>query len=388
MKVLLVHDFYQTLGGEDAVALAEKQLLESRVDRLHFYERRNIEINDYGLGKKIAFPIHTVYSLRTRREVKDIAKQFQPDFAYIHNVFPLISPSLYHTLHSLQIPMLQVLHDFRFFCPNGWFYTQGQICERCKSGNYMNAIRYRCLRDSYLLSGLYSLSLGANRAAGVLNKIDAIICLTEFSRQKLIEIGLPEGKLHIKPNFIDSSVIRASPGRGKYVLYLGRLSAEKGLWTLVRAFEQLSGINLKIMGGGPLEMSLRTYVEERGIKNIDLLGFKQGAEKWQILEESLFVIVPSEWYETFCMSALEAFAAGKPVVASNLGSLPYVIEDGKSGILFEPGNVADLIDKVNHLVANPSDIAAMGWHARELAETKYSPERSYETLREIAAKVQ
>jgi len=388
MKILLVHDFYQTLGGEDAVALAEKQLLEARVDRLHFYERRNVEINDYGLGEKMAFPIHTVYSLRTKREVTDIAKQFQPDFAYVHNVFPLISPSLYHTLHSLKIPILQVLHDFRFFCPNGWFYTQGQICERCKHGNYINAVRYRCLRHSYALSALYSLSLGFNRMAGVLRKIDAIICLTEFSRQKLLEIGIPERKLHIKPNFIDASVTPASPGKGNYVLYLGRLSSEKGLWTLVRGFERLSGVKLKIMGTGPLEISLRKYVEERGIKNIELVGFKQGSEKWQVLRESLFVVVPSEWYETFCMAALEAFAAGKPVVASNLGSLPYVVEDGKSGILFEPGNVEDLIEKVNHLLANPSGIASMGLHARGLAEMKYSPDQSYQTLLNIASKVQ
>jgi glycosyltransferase involved in cell wall biosynthesis len=388
MKILMVHDFYQKFGGEDAVALAEKQLLEARGARLLFYERRNVEVNDYGLGEKMAFPIHTVYSLRTKREVTHIAKQFQPDFAYVHNVFPLISPSLYHTLHSLKIPMLQVLHDFRFFCPNGWFYTQGQICERCKYGNYINAVRYRCFRDSYSLSALYSLSLGFNRMAGVLRKIDAIICLTEFSRQKLLEIGMPERKLHIKPNFIDPSVTSASPGKGNYVLYLGRLSSEKGLWTLVRGFERLSGVKLKIMGTGPLEISLRKYIEECGIKNIELVGFKEGSDKWQILRESLFVVLPSEWYEGFPMVALEAFAAGKPVVASNLGSLPFVIEDGKSGILFEPGNVEDLIEKVNHLLANPSEIAAMGLHARGLVETKYSPDRSYKTLLDISSKVQ
>ncbi len=388
MKILLVHDFYQTFGGEDAVALAEKQLLEAHGARLLFYERRNVEVNDYGLGEKMAFPIDTVYSLRTKREVTDIAKQFQPDFAYVHNVFPLISPSLYHTLHSLKIPMLQVLHDFRLFCPNGWFYTQSQICERCKYGNYINAVRYRCFRDSYSLSALYSLSLGLNRMAGVLRKIDAIICLTEFSRQKLLEIGIPERKLHIKPNFIDPSVTAASPGKGNYVLYLGRLSSEKGLWTLVRGFERLNGVKLKIMGTGPLENSLREYIEERGIKNIELLGFKQGSEKWHILRESLFVVVPSEWYETFCMAALEAFAAGKPIVASNLGSLPYVIEDGESGLLFEPGNVEDLMEKVNHFLANPSEIAEMGLHARGLAETKYSPDRSYKTLLDISSKVQ
>lgn len=222
---------------------------------------------------------------------------------------------------------------------------------------------------------------------GLLEKINGFICLTEFSRQKLLEIGLPKHKLFVRPNFIDSSLPAATPGTGDYVLYLGRLSPEKGLWTLVRAFEKLKSIKLKIVGTGPLESSLRVYLRENNINNVELLGFKQGAEKWQILRDSLFLVVPSQWYETFCMVALEAYVAGKPVVASNLGSLPYVVEDGRTGLLFNPGDPDDLAEKVNHFLLNTSDMSRMGTLGRELAQTKFSPDESYKMLMDIASKI-
>ena len=387
MKILFVHDFYRNFGGEDAVALAERQMLENRGQELTLYHRHNVEVDTYSSWSRMAFPAQTIYSLRTRKEIVDLALRSRPDFAYIHNVFPLISPSLYHILHSKDIPSLQVMHDFRFFCPNGWFYTRGGICERCKHGNYLNAVRYRCYRDSHSLSALYALSIGLNRMGGLLEKINGFICLTEFSRQKLLEIGLPKHKLFVRPNFIDSSLPAATPGTGDYVLYLGRLSPEKGLWTLVRAFEKLKSIKLKIVGTGPLESSLRVYLRENNINNVELLGFKQGAEKWQILRDSLFLVVPSQWYETFCMVALEAYVAGKPVVASNLGSLPYVVEDGRTGLLFNPGDPDDLAEKVNHFLLNTSDMSRMGTLGRELAQTKFSPDESYKMLMDIASKI-
>ena len=337
---------------------------------------------------KLLFPAQVIYSGRTKRNLAKIVKERRPDIALIHNFFPLVSPSVYHVLHSFHVPIIQVIHDFRFFCPNGWFFTQGQVCERCKGGNYLSAVRFRCYRDSYLSSALAASSIGLNRLSGMLEKITAFVCLTYFLKQKLIEGGIQEGKIFIRPHFMDTSPVAPIYGKGEYALYLGRISPEKGIWTMVRAFQELKGVTLRIAGTGPMEAALRRYLKANAVENVELVGFRSGKDKSQLLADSLFVVLPSECYETFGLVVLEAYAAGKPVVASNLGSLPYVVEDGKSGILFEPGNVEDFIEKVNHLLANPSGIASMGLHARGLAEMKYSPDQSYQTFLDIASKVQ
>jgi glycosyltransferase involved in cell wall biosynthesis len=387
MKILLIHDFYQQYGGEDAVALAEQKLLEQHGEQVASYTRHNDEIKGSRFLKKLAFSSATIYSPRTTKDLTEIVERSRPDAAYIHNVFPLISPSVYHVLNAMHTRSAQVVHDFRFLCPNAWFYTRGRVCELCSRGNYLNAIRYRCYRDSYALSALYSASVGLNRLAGMFRKISAFICLTEFTRLKLLESGIPENKLFIKPNFIDATNVAPCPGSGNYVVYLGRLSSEKGVWTLVRAFEVLKDPLLKIAGTGPLEVALKSYVREKGIKNVEFVGFKTGLEKMELLRGSLFSVVPSEWYETFALVALEAYAAGKPVIGSNLGSLPYVIENGRSGLLFEPANAVDLAEKTRHLLARPSAIEVMGRYARSLVETKYGPAENYKRLMEIFSQV-
>ena len=389
MRILLVHDFYQQYGGEDAVALAERQLLQQHGDHVVFYTRHNDEINAYNFTNKLALFAQTIYSLRTREEITTVVREFDPDVAFIHNVYPLISPSVYHVLRSLNVPTVQVAHDFRPFCPNGWFYSQGRLCERCRSGNYLHGLRFRCYRNSFALTALYSLSCGLNRLARMTDKIDAFICLTEFYKRKLLEAGIPEEKLFIRPSFIDASSIQpaADVNADHHALYLGRLSAEKGIWTVVRAFEQLPEVSLVIVGTGPLEREISTYVTAKELGNIRLVGFRSGQEKWQLLRSSAFVIVPSECYENFPVVVLEAYTAGKPVVASDLGGLPYIVDDGRSGLLFESGNVEDLVGKIRHLARAPSEAASMGNYARQLVEAKYGPEQSYRTLMGIFKRV-
>ncbi len=199
MRILLIHDFYQGFGGEDAVVLAERQLLEEHGNEIILYTRHNDEIKSYKIRDKAGFVFDTIYSLRTRREIEALVRASRPDVAYIHNVFPLISPSVYHALHRLRVPMVHVAHDFRFWCPNGWFYIRDRICERCKNGNYLNAVRYCCYRNSCTLTSLYSLSVGFNRSARMIQKIAAFRCMTGFLKEKLIELGIPEEKIFVNP---------------------------------------------------------------------------------------------------------------------------------------------------------------------------------------------
>jgi glycosyltransferase involved in cell wall biosynthesis len=386
MRILLIHDFYQQFGGEDAAVLADKALLESHDQEVVSYTRENSEIRDFTLFDKLTLPAQAIYSWRTRQDVAKIIKQRRPDVAYVHNFLPLISPSVYHVLHSLHVPIIQVIHDFRFFCPNGWYFTQGQVCERCKGGNYLQAVRFRCYRDSYLSSAIVASSLGLNRLGGMLEKIDAFICLTDFLKQKLLEGGIEERKIFIKPNFIDASQVVPICGKGEYALYMGRISPEKGIWTMVRAFEKLEGITLKIAGTGPMEAEIRSYLRANRVRNVELVGFMSGKDKWQLLADSMFVVLPSECYETFGLVVLEAYAAGKPVVASRMGSLPHVVREGKSGLLFAAGESQDLAEKIGRMSNNAEEREAMGRYGRALVETEYGPGKNYELLMEICEK--
>lgn len=390
MRILLVHNFYQQFGGEDAVALAERRLLEQHGHQVFFYSRHNDDLKDYGLRNKITFFPNTIFSSRTAQEIRRVVEEFKPDVAYIHNFVPLVSPSVHHVLHALKVPVVQVMHNFRPYCPNGLFYTQGAVCEKCKGGNYLHAVRNRCCKDSYLVSALYAATFALNRAAGMVDKVDAFVCLTEFARQKMLELGIPESKLFIRPNFIETPPApqAAFNGNGKYVLFLGRLSAEKGLWTLIRAFEPFKDVELRVLGTGPLEKELRTYARDKKLHNIAFYGFRNGEDKWRLLRGCSFTVVPSEWYENFPVAVLEAYACGKPVVASNTGGLSYVVENGNTGFLFEPANVSDLRRKLEHLLARPEEAFEMGGRARRLVETRYSPQAGYESLVRIFQSVQ
>ena len=387
MNVLLAHNFYKFFAGEDSIALREKGLLESNGENVYFYSKDNTETDNYGLFEKINFFKQTVFSQTTKQEIKGLIEDFKPHVAYTHNIFPLISPSIIHTLHSQSIPCVQNVQDFRWLCPNGVFYINDKICEKCKKGAFWNSVRHKCFRDSFLLSGLYATTICTNRLAGVFKKIDAFLCTTEFNKQKLMEAGIEEKRLFIKPNFLDITDIKPSFGNGNHIIFLGRLSPEKGLWTLVKAFEKMKDFLLRIVGTGPLEQVLKKYIQEQQINNIVIDGFKQGKEKTEILKNSLFMVFPSEWYEHFPIVLLEAFAFGKPVVASNIGNMPLIVENNKSGLHFKAGNVNDLVEKIRTLAQNPSDIVRMGQYARNKVEMEYTPEINYKILKSIFQKI-
>jgi len=387
MNILLAHNFYKYFAGEDSIALREKGLLEENKEQVYFYTKDNKETDSYNLNKKINFFVQTIFSSSTKKELKTIIKDFKPDIAYTHNIFPLISPSIFHTLHAESIPCVQNVQDYRWLCPNGVFYINDSICEKCKNGAFWNAIRHKCFRDSFLLSGLYATTIGTNRLSGVFKKIDAFVCTTEFNKQKLMEAGIEEKRLFIKPNYLDITNIEPSVGTGNHIIFLGRLSQEKGLWTLIKAFEKIKDLQLKIVGTGPLEHPLRKYIKENSINNISIEGFKEGDEKNNLIKNALFMVFPSEWYEHFPIVLLEAFAFGKPVVASDIGNMPLIVENEKSGLHFRAGDIDDLIEKIRILSQNNSEITRMGEFARKKIETYYTPEINYKILKSIFQKV-
>ena len=369
--------------------LSEREMLERRGHEVIFYSRTNDEIKDFGVADKARFVADTVYSRRTARDLRSIVSAKRPDLAYVHNIYPLISPSIYHVLHGLGIPVIQCVHDFRPLCSNGLFYTEGQCCERCKGGNYLQGVVHRCYRKSYFVSGLYAFTLGVNRLANVMDKISAFICLNEFYRSKFLEVGVPSTKLFVRPNSMEAPPVMPAPApeSRQYAGYFGRLSPEKGLLTLLQAFEQAAPARLKIAGTGPMESELKQYIRDKKLDNVELVGFLEGPEKARFLSGALFAVIPSEWHENFPVVALESFAAGRPILASRMGGLPSIVVDGETGFLFTAGNANEIAEKVRFMFSHPVEADRMGRRAREIVETKYSPERSYQELLNIFQKV-
>lgn len=390
MKILMVHNYYQRPGGERVAVESQVALLHEHGHKVILYTRDNVEIGDYGVWRKAAFFPRAVYSRRAYREVRAMVARDRPQVAHIHNVFPLISPSVYRALKDAGVPVVQTVHNFRFLCPNALFYTRRQVCERCVGGNTLHAIRWRCYRQSYALSALYALTIGLHRRWGTFELVDRFIALTEFSAQKLVESGFTTwDKVTVLGNFLPDPL--PEPGvhgkREAYVVCVGRLSPEKGVDTLIRAMADAPRLRLRILGDGSEMHRLQALARREGLEREEFLGYVAGSRKWELMRRAVAMVVPSICYENFPLAILESFAVGTPVVASNLGSLPHIVGDEESGLLFESGDSRDLARKLSWLAAHPNEAAAMGRCGREIVETRYSARVHYERLMKIYAEV-
>ncbi|MBA4262159.1 MAG: transferase, partial [Comamonadaceae bacterium] len=321
MRVLFVHNTYQHRGGEDSVVESEIELLKSRGHAVESYTRSN---DDIGRLPAATLAQQTLWSERSAQELSALVRRFQPNIIHAHNTFPLVSPSVYWAASRLGVPVVQTLHNFRLMCLNALFLREGKVCEDCLGSLPWRGVVRGCYRESRPASGVLAGMLTLHRGLGTYqNKVARYIALNEFCRGKFIEGGLPAGRVAVKPNFVDS---RAAPDTGRPrsgLLFVGRLSVEKGVSTLAQAMGKLPLAGLRVAGDGPQRGELE------GLVGVSLLGSlpKQGV--MDEMARALALVVPSIWYETFGMVAIEAFASGTPVIASRIGALAELVRDGE-----------------------------------------------------------
>ena len=386
MKILLAHNFYQQPGGEDMVYSNEKRLLESMGHTVIPFIRKNSE--NRSIDQKISGACNMLWSHQTTHKLEELIHLTQPDIAHFHNTFFTISPSAYYACNRAGIPVVQTLHNYRLICPNALLMRENTICEECLDSAFaLPGIIHACWHDSHIQSANVAAMLAMHRTLGTWRgKIDCYIALTEFARQKFITGGLPAEKIVVKPNFVD----RGSENRQNtqdYVLFVGRLSTEKGLNTMIRAWKQLSEIPLKIVGAGPSMNAIEMQIEKEGLRHIELLGTRSHNQVIELIHSARFMIFPSECYETFGMVIIEAFACGTPVIASRLGAMEELVRDKSTGLLFNPGDADDMTKKVKILWSNPGMCIEMGKNAKIEYTSKYSAEKNYITLMSIYQKV-
>jgi glycosyltransferase involved in cell wall biosynthesis len=384
MKVLLAHDHYRSSApsGEDAAFRNERTLLERNGDTVIPFERFNDDIDESGLGKRIRLALEGAWSARTYDELSSLLRRVRPNVAHFHNTFPLISPSAYAACRDFGVPVVQTLHNYRLVCAGALLTRNGQPCEDCLGTSLLPALRHRCYRGSFTATGAVVWMLASNRARRVyLTLVNRYIALTRFAASKFIAGGLPPVRIEVKPNFLPDPP-SAGSGDGGYAVYVGRLSEEKGVRTLFDAWRALDGFPLKILGEGPLRQELEMRARDANIA-VEFLGFRPRDEVLDAVARAAFAAVPSECYEGFPMVALEAYACGTPIVASRLGSLDEIVDDGVSGIKFDPGNAGDLAAKVTALLADRQALRAMRTRTRALFDENYTAERNYARLLEI-----
>jgi glycosyltransferase involved in cell wall biosynthesis len=388
MKVLLVHNQYQRPGGEDQVFAAEGSLLEARGHEVLRYTAHNDEV----AGKNpLALAGETVWNRSSYGELRDLVRRERPQVAHFHNTFPLISPAAYYAVRSEGAAVVQTLHNYRLLCPGGLLLREGRVCEDCLG----RAVAWRgatrgCYRESRAASGVTTMMLTAHRLLRTWTRaVDVYIALTEFGRRKFIEGRLPAQKIVVKPNFVESNIeaartdVEALPG-GEYALFVGRLSAEKGVRTLLEASRRVPQVPLRIVGDGPLMSEVRAAVRgSDAASSIEILGQQPRERVLELMRGARFVVVPSEWYETFGLTIIEAFACGVPVIAARLGAMLELVEDGRTGLHFTHGDPLELAEKIAWAWEHAADTRRMGRAARVEYETKYTAERNYEMLMQI-----
>ena len=386
MRILQIHNRYVHRGGEDTTVENENRLLADHghdVRRLEVSNGQVIDAGPLAIARALG---GSAWSPGSLERVKAEIRHFRPHVMHVHNIWFAWSPSVFGASKALGVPSVLTQQNYRLMCPNAYLLRDGKVCELCVGTHPLRSIQYGCYRGSRVQSAVLSRMILSNRRRGTwTDMVDGIIAVTQFVRGKFIEGGLPGHKIHVKGNFLATDP-GPSTDAGAGALYVGRLSTEKGVDVLLDAWARpsLRDRPLKIVGDGPAQDELRR--RSKDIPGVEFVGRIDSAAVHAAMRKAAFIIMPSVWYECFPLVLVEAFALGRTVLASRLGSMAEIVRED-IGRVFSPGNAADLAAKAEEMFADPDGTAALGRAARACFERDLSAQRNYERLIEIYAEV-
>lgn len=378
-KVLIVHNQYQISGGEDSVVFNEKKLLEENGHEVFLYLRNNNEIKEMSKLRKLILPFTFIYSIRTKKEINKIIEDQLVDIVHVHNTLNLISPAVYYAALANRVPVIQTIHNFRLLCPGATCYRNGHICEDCIHYGLICSVKHSCYRESKIQTLVCALSTKIHRMTGIYRKIN-YICLTDFNKNKLMEQKqIKENQIFVKHNFVKeyNEIIPYVNRKNQYV-YAGRLDRLKGIDLLFNAWKEMGqkAPELIVCGTGPMKEWCHSYVAKHHLTNIKIMGIVENIDVLKIIGESKALVLPTQWYEGFPMSIVEAYSVGTPVLGSDIGNVGNVIEQGITGWKFKHDSLEELIKAVR----SEKDLVA---NVTAEYRAKYTAERSYKQLEEI-----
>lgn len=415
--VLLVHNRYKIAGGEDTVAANEKKMLEEHGHRVIVYERSNMELEDFSKLRKLMLPFTSIFSIRSYRQVKRLIEENDVDIVHVHNTLSLVSPSVYYAAFKCGVPVVQTMHNFRLICPGGSFYRDepanaegkesagsaksaagfGRICEECAAKGLGCAVKHSCYRQSRAQTIVSAAILKIHRVLGTYRKIN-FICLTKFNKYKLLQLNdlgkiINPARVFIKPNFTYDLHDRLSGAEKSckengYYVFVGRLEKLKGIELLTDAFIRMPNRQVYIMGDGVLEQEIKEKCRKQNAGNIRFMGRTKGSEYAGTLAKAKALIVTSQCYETFGMSAAEAYSLGVPVIAGDIGNIGDIVIEGRTGLHFRYNSVDALIDTIDKFEQlGKEDIEKMRENALRYYRENLTEEQNYKILTDIYDRV-
>lgn len=383
LRILTIHNAYQQAGGEDTVFANETELLRGAGHQVETLSVSNDAISSK--ASQLGAALSASYNRKGRAFAAEAIAAFRPDVVHVHNTFPRLSPAVFDACHAAGVPVVWTLHNYRVTCANAILLRDDTPCEDCVGRAPLPAIRHRCYRGSLIGSAAVAGLIWRHQRRGTWHgKVSRFLALTQFARQKFIAAGLPAERIVVKPNF-------ASDPRGERAaelpdrtgaLFVGRLSAEKGVDVLVKAWHEM-GLPLTIIGDGPERAALEAIAGPE----VRFLGRRDGRFVQEEMSRAAMLVVPSVWYEMYPMTVVEAMACGTPVLASRIGALTEIVEDGVTGHHFNPGDPADLARTVQQAMAQPQRLAGMGRNARAHYESALSPGASLAALETVYRQV-
>jgi glycosyltransferase involved in cell wall biosynthesis len=377
MRVLMVHSRYQIRGGEEECYEAEQRLLRAGGVEVDTYEDDNGRIEQLGVLRTM---LDTVWSQSAYQAIRARLARQSYDVVHVHNFFPLISPAVYYAAQAEGSAVVQTLHNYRLSCPAAIFHRQGRVCEDCLGKAVpWPGVLHGCYRGSRAGTAVVAAMLAGHRLLGTWRaQVDLYIALNEFMRRKAIAAGLPAERIVVKPNFVGNDP-GIGDGRGGFALFTARLNPEKGVAEVLAAWRRLGGrIPLKIVGDGPLTEAVKAAAAST--PGIEYLGRRPLAEFYDLLGQASFFVFASTWYEGFPRVINECCARGTPIIASAIGPIAELVADGRTGLHFRPGDVDDLVAKVEWLLDHPAEQAALRQGARREFEIKYTAEGGLQQL--------
>ena len=321
-----------------------------------------------------------IYSFDAKKKLHKLLDKKHIDVAHLHIYYGQLTASILSVLSNRDIPIVQTLHEYKIVCPVYTATKNSAQCTRCRPGIYGSCLRYRCNRGSLGRSLLSTIESYTSLIFGSHEKISKFICVSDYQKKIVSEMGVPERKLHTIHNFVKLDELEKNITLGDYVLYFGRIEKIKGINTLLQASAKLPNIPLIIVGDGGYRTELEAIIKDKKLKHVRFLGYKSGVELSNLIAKCRFSVVPSEWPETFGLTTLETYVKGHPVIGSRIGGIPEVISDGCDGLLVTPGDVNELATAIKHLWNSPKIVLAMGKSAQLKAINTFGPEQHYSKI--------